>query len=396
MLNKSAKLAVVFVLLAGLAAAQQGRVYSEGGSWRQEITGSLAGVKNLHVRVDAGTIRVQGGSRSDISYVIHNRAYTSSEDRARRELDAYKINAYTRGDTAWIVGEGQGKRANRCSVEIVIDVPREMESVKVETDGGGIVATGINGSVDAESGGGQVRMQDIGGSVRAQTGGDNIDVGSIGGDLMLETGGGRVSIGSVKGKINATTGGGDIVLVASQQGAILEAGGGNIKVKQCGGRLRISTGGGNIDVEDAGGAVEIETGGGSIRLGSAKGPVHAQTGAGRIELNGVPSAHAQTGTGAIVARFVGANGEHSDSMLETAMGDVTVYLVPNLNISVRASIDLANGHTIRSEFPEIRIMSEGGQWGPKTITADGTLNGGGALLKVNTTSGDISIRRAGR
>jgi len=34
----------------------------------------------------------------------------------------------------------------------------------------------------------------------------------------------------------------------------------------------------------------------------------------------------------------------------------------------------------------------GGQWGPKTVTAEGNLNGGGPLLKVRTTTGDITIR----
>ncbi len=395
-LVKLTKLVATVVLLASLGSAQQSRVYSEGAGWAREITGSFSGVKSLHVKVDAGSIRVEGGSPSGISYVIHNRAYTSSEDKARRELDSYKITTYTHGDTAWIVGEWEGGQPHRFSGEFNIKVPREMESVRVETDGGGVSVTGIAGSVDAESGGGKVVMQDIGGSVHAETGGDSIEVGSVGGDLTLETGGGRVSIGSVKGKINASTGGGDIVMVSSQEGAILEAGGGNIEVKQCAGKLRISTGGGNIDVGDAGGAVEVETGGGSIRVGSAKGLVRAETGAGRIELNGITSARAQTGTGGIVAKFVAADSAHEDSVLETAMGDVTVYLEPSLNLNVRASIDLANGHNIHSDFPEIRVMSEGGQWGPRTITADGKLNGGGPLLKVSTTTGDISFRRAGR
>ena len=78
-------------------------------------------------------------------------------------------------------------------------------------------------------------------------------------------------------------------------------------------------------------------------------------------------------------------------MLETSAGDITVYLAPNLNITVRASIELANGHSIRSDFSEIRVTTEGGDWGPKTVTAEGKLNGGGPVLKVRTTTGDISF-----
>jgi hypothetical protein len=61
-------------------------------------------------------------------------------------------------------------------------------------------------------------------------------------------------------------------------------------------------------------------------------------------------------------------------------------------VSVRASVDLGSGHHIRSDFPDIHIASEGDQW-VKTLTAEGKLNGGGPVLKVRTTTGDICFRR---
>jgi hypothetical protein len=88
---------------------------------------------------------------------------------------------------------------------------------------------------------------------------------------------------------------------------------------------------------------------------------------------------------------------HSNSALETSAGDITVYLANNLPITIRASIDVANGHTIRSEFNDIRVSSEGGTWpGPRTVTAEGQLNGGGPVLKVRTSSGNINFLRASR
>ena len=59
-------------------------------------------------------------------------------------------------------------------------------------------------------------------------------------------------------------------------------------------------------------------------------------------------------------------------------------------------IELANGHRIRSDFSEIRVITEGGEWGPGSATAEGNLNGGGPVLKVRTTTGDISFLRASR
>jgi len=403
------KLAVAVVLTGPFAAGQatpaagaqaaaqanpQGTsVHREGDRWVHQITGSLGPAKNLRVKVDAGSVRIEGSSQPEITYQVHTRAYSASEDKARRQLGDYKVNSYMRGDTAWIVGEWEGGNVRRFSGEFHITVPHDLESVKVESEGGAVSAEGITGSVDAETGGGKIHMDGIGGSVNAQTGGDNIEIGSVGGDLSLETGGGRVYVGSVKGKLNASTGGGDIVLVSGQQGAVLEAGGGNIQVKQCGGRLKVSTGGGNIEIGDVGGPVEIETGGGSIHLGSAKGPVRAETGAGRIDLGTVSSAQVESGAGGIIARFAPGGGEPRDSSLETSAGDITVFLAPNLPITVRAAIELANGHTIQSDFPEIHVTTEGGEWGPKTVTAEGSLAGGGPMLKIRTATGDINIRR---
>ena len=98
----------------------------------------------------------------------------------------------------------------------------------------------------------------------------------------------------------------------------------------------------------------------------------------------------RTGAGGIVANFV-PGADRTDSVLETSAGDITVYLAPTLNITIRASIELANGHRIHSDFSEIRVTTEGGQWGPGIATAEGNLNGGGPTLKVRTTTGDISF-----
>src|SRR6266571_3245817 len=353
---------MVLVSLASLVPAQpQNRVYREGGGWAEEITGSLPAAKNLRVKVDVGSVRIVGGSQQGINYVVRNHAYNSSEDKARREFDSYKISAYIRGETAWVVGEWQGgKLPSKCSAEFVINTPRQMELVKVETEGGSVSATGIAGRADAQSGGGSIHLDDIGGA------------------------------------INAESGGGSVVLISGLQGAVLETGGGSIQVKKCTGSVKATTGGGSIDLGDIGGPAEIETGGGSIRLGSAKGLVRAETGGGSIELNGVPAARAETGAGGIVAKFVASSGERTDSVLETSAGDITVYLASDLAITIRASIELANGHNIRSDFPDIHVRTEGGDYGPKTVSADGRLNGGGPVLKVRATTGDITFRRTSR
>jgi DUF4097 and DUF4098 domain-containing protein YvlB len=387
-------LGIILALIAPLAMAQETHISREGGAWGKEITGSLAGVKNLRVKVDTGSVVVRGGQQQGINYVAHIRFGTSSEQEARRQFEQYRVTAYVKGDTAWIVGDWQGpKQPRHCSSEFSVMVPREMALVKLETEGGTVEATGLAGRVEAESGGGSLRLDDIGGGAYAETGGGSINVGTVSGDLGLHTGGGSIEVRRANGKVVAETGGGTVEIQSGAQGASIETGGGSVQVRQCNGKVKVSTGGGSIDLSDIGGPAEIETGGGSIRLQSAKGHVRADTGGGGIELYGVPSAHAETGAGGITVKIVNTGGERHDSDLETGAGDITVYIGSDVALNVRASVDLANGHKITSEFPDIHVTSEGGQWA-RSYTAEGRLNGGGPTLKAHTSTGDISFRRA--
>ena len=393
---KLAGVAVSIVALASLALAQEARVYREGGNWVQEMTGDLGAAKNLRVKLAAGSVKVQGGSQAGVTYVIHRRAYTSSKQQARREFESYRINTSVKGDTAWIAAESS-RRDSKCADDFVINVPRNLESAKIETGGGNVNATGIGGRVELSSGGGNIHLDDIGGPAIAETGGGTIEVGSVEGDVNLETGGGNIKIASAKGEIKAESGGGSVVVLSGLQGAVLETGGGSIRVDKCSGRVKATTGGGSVDLGDIGGPAEIETGAGSIRLASAKGRVQAQTGGGSIELDGATSVQAETSAGGIIVKLPSSAGgaSRNNSTLETSAGDITVYLANDLAISIRAEIESANGHTIRSDFSDIHVSSEGGPW-EKTVTAEGQLNGGGPVLKVRTNSGNVSFRRINR
>ena len=100
MFKKFSQIAGVLVaaaFLVSIAAAQQVRVFRDGESWVEEVTGSLTGGKTLRLRVDFGSVRVQGGSQQDITYVIRTRSYTSNEKQARHEFESYKITAQLPG-----------------------------------------------------------------------------------------------------------------------------------------------------------------------------------------------------------------------------------------------------------------------------------------------------------
>ena len=398
-LKRSTQFATVLVLAAITALplfAQNSRVYREGNAWVEEITGTLPQSRNLKVNTDVGSINVTGGSDGAVHYTIRKRAYTSSEDSARHTFQGFEVTAVKRGDYAVLEGSWDGERARKFGAEFIISVPRDMALVKLNSDGGSITARSLNARVEAETGGGSMKLDDLGGFTMAETGGGSIDVGNSNGELKLTTGGGSIKVVSAKGKVVASSGGGS-VSVGKAAAVMVETGGGSVDVQNCDGDARVETGGGTIDLGNINGPVTLETGGGSIKLNGATGPVKVSTGGGSLDLwklsQGV---RAQTGGGTITAEFVGTPpmGSNNYSVLETSAGDVIVYVAPDVKLSIKAVIQTAFGHKITSDFGNLNINTEGGEWGPKTIYADGALNGGGPLLKVRTTVGNIFIRKA--
>jgi hypothetical protein len=390
-------------LLAAIAAVWAGenpagsnsRVYRQGNSWVQEVTGSISGARTIRISTDAGSVKVRGAAQPNITYVLKKKVYNCyGEDEAQRYLNRFQVTASQQGSTAILSGQCEFCSGNRKhgSIDFEVTVPQDAALVNIQTDGGDIGVYNIAGRMEVETGGGSVQADNVGGFINATTGGGNIDIGKAGGDARLETGGGSIRVVSAKGRVDAQSGGGNIQIESAQTMG-LETGGGSINVSNCIGDLRATTGGGNIQVGTVGGRTTLETGGGSIRLSSSGGPVSAQSGGGTIELYKLrQGAQVETGGGGIVAEFISLGGANYGSHLETGAGDVVVYLADDLKANVSAAIDVGNGHAIRSDFGTIKVTSEGGDYASE-FYANGSLNGGGPALKIHTTVGNIELRK---
>ena len=138
---------VVVLALMALALpspAQQSRVFREGASWVEETTGSLPAARHLLVSVQSANVAVQGGAQQEISYVVRKRARATSETTARRQFDSYRVSATRRGEMATLSGNSQGFK-RYLSVDFTVNVPRAMDSVKLNTDGGNLSVVAVAG-----------------------------------------------------------------------------------------------------------------------------------------------------------------------------------------------------------------------------------------------------------
>lgn len=383
--------ALVVALAPATSAPGQGQITREGRYWVEEVAGDIPAAPRVRVVSSQGTIELRGGPETKISYRVRKRVRASSEEEARRKLSGYRLRAGRSGELAELVvefGHGEGAGA-----ECFVTVPRSTLRAHLETRGGSVVVEKIDGEAVATTAGGSIRADEISAGARLETAGGSITMGRMGGKVDAQTAGGSIQLQSCGEAVLATRGG-SITVGACEKGVRAETAGGGIRVNRAGGNVLAETAGGSIHIGEAGARVTAQTSGGSITVDSARGLVRAETAAGGIRLWKLAGpVHAETAAGSIVAQVVADRQSWAESQLETSVGDVTVYLPEALAVTIRASIEMASGrHRIVTDFPlTIRTVSEAP--GPKEIVGEGSLNGGGAPLRIRTTSGNIEIRK---
>jgi len=377
------------LLFAPLYAQSGANIVREGHYWVQIITGSHPARAGESLRVSTrGSIRLQGGSHGSVTYTLKKRVAASSRAEAERVLERIRLDVHQRAGLSLTLAFPRPRNA---WADLTLNAPRDLAGARLESEAGMIEAYDMNGSVDAESAGGRIRMDRVWGAVTARTGGGEINFGRVGGTVKCLTAGGAIRASSLGGEAWLETGGGEIQLGEAAAPVHASTAGGNIRVAKAASYVDARTAGGLIEVYSAGGVVRAESSGGSIAVASAPG-VRCETTAGAIRLRAVRGAlRASTAVGNVSAELPpGAKLE--DSFLSTGAGDIVVFLPSNLAVTIRAQNESIGVGRIVSEFPEIRV-TESPLERSRPAVAQGSLNGGGPLLRLATSSGAIYLRR---
>ena len=178
-------------------------------------------------------------------------------------------------------------------------------------------------------------------------------------NLRIRTAGGDLKVVDVKGKIDGETSGGDLEL------------------RKLEGNLRLETSGGNVDAEGLSGDCTCETSGGSIRAERIQGTSHFNTSGGNIEIRDADGRLvASTSGGDIVATLKGNQGID----LSTSGGNLTVRLPKATPGDVQAE---TSGGDVSCDLPFDGKIKDG--------RMNGRINGGGNLIRLETSGGDILI-----
>jgi hypothetical protein len=391
-MTKARKILIALIGLA-LTVPLHGAVQKEGNRWVGTEEGTLPAGSRLRVSA-AGAISIQGEETEQVRYTVTKKVKAKTEQEAEQRLDAARVASTRQGNTVVLSLVGPGCKRCNFSADLHVVVPIATWRTVLNSQGGSLSVKNVKGLVIADTKGGSIYGEEIGQSVRASTAGGGITLQVIGGEVVCETAGGPISLHRGGSNATLTTSGGSISAQQIKGTVRAETAGGSITVKQVGGGLLAATSGGTIRLEDIAGRVTAETAGGSVHVSSAPGGVRAESAGGDIRLKGVAGAIiAENAAGDIEARFL-AGTPLRDSVLQTNVGTIEVWLPVDLRVTVRAYVEMADSlQRIESDFADIRVRLEGDQYGPGSVTADGALNGGGPVLRINNTTGRIRIRR---
>jgi hypothetical protein len=335
-----------------------------------------------------GNVVLRGSKDEQVVWKLVQRVKARNQDEAHRLVGGGGVTMTTppANMIALTVITSAGVEVSN---DLEVDVPRQVMLSIVHTRAGGVEAYDLDGSVQMIAALG-IRCDRIHGSVIGNTAGGEIRIGKIGGWLQCASGGGSIFIDNVGGAAKCETAGGEIVVKEAGGPLLLTNVSGNIEVDHAASTVEAHTGEGLIEVNQAGGEVIADTRGGSIQIGSARG-AKCESAAGAIRVkNASGPLNVQTVMGSILAELI-AGARLEDSLLSANSGDVTVLIPSRLSLSVMARNDSGANPRIDSDFPEVRAKSFGFSR-PPTV-AEGQINGGGPVLRINVAAGIIYLRK---
>ncbi len=310
----------------------------------------------LTIDADCGAIDVQSTEDDTLSVHIQRAAQIKADRRAAEILKNLDIQITHEASDVKIEAKFVGnanrwqKRKNDLDVQFDIRVPRHY-NLDLQTASDNISVANVTGDVNVETFRAGLRLQDITGRIDGITTLGNIDLKAFDGDAVLQTKGGHIT---------------------------LAAGAGDVKAK---------TSGGSLQVTHVIGAVNGQTTGGSITLRGCKGGADLKTAGGSIEVENNKPVLAKTAGGSIRCQLQGVSANQSLLLdLETTGGGINVSLVPDIAATVEAKV---LGGSVTTEFP-ITVEASG------TVKPDqlqGSINGGGPLLKLRSVGGNIILRK---
>jgi hypothetical protein len=367
--NKHKIIIMVLFILLGITvsfAQQKVKTFNIGNNGR------------IEVNINYGGIKIDTWGKSEVSVKYEEDEYAGSSFRIIQNGNTLTITS----------GENPDE-------DLLLSVPSSV-NLDLNTDGGDIKINGnITGKVECSTAGGDIETKDITGNVSLSTAGGEVKTGRINGDASISSGGGELKLGIISGEAKLNTGGGNIKVSDVKKDLNIMTGGGNVYAGNVEGALVVTTGGGNVDAKKVSSAVTVTTGGGNISVGSSVGKAKVTSGGGNLTLKDVTGGvKCYTGSGNVYVEL--KPDPKISSKIKSGSGNATLYIPATAKATITAKVrdwdwwGEKDKKPITSDFP---VSSENKSDDPHFLKTTYVINGGGSEIEIETTSGEIHIKR---
>ncbi len=202
---------------------------------------------------------------------------------------------------------------------------------------------------------------------------------------MSNTSGRSIELYNVGAEVDAHTSGGDIIVNGSKGSLEVSTSGGDIELKNINDVIEAKTSGGDIEADNVLNGIKVKTSGGDIELNDIKGFIEAATSGGDVE-----------------AQMTLTNfSKNHHVTLKSSGGNLKLYIPAKLPATIDATIKISgfswHDYEISSDFPLTTetVKDSKSQRGKRveTIHSHGKINGAGDLIKLETSNGNIEIKK---
>ena len=210
------------------------------------------------------------------------------------------------------------------------------------------------------------------------TSGGNIHLSGLSGEKNFRTSGGNLVLNELSGKSKGSTSGGNIIVKNSKDKLDLSTSGGNIQADNSSGDIQMSTSGGNIQVENLKGAVKVSTSGGNIKCESVEGELVASTSGGNVSMQDLDCSLKTSTSGGNIDVSMKGVGKYVSITNSSGRVRLQIPKESSVDLQLKASkIDTGNMEHFKGNISKDEV--------------EGSLNGGGVLVKINASSGNIDL-----
>jgi len=197
----------------------------------------------------------------------------------------------------------------------------------------------------------------------------------------LHTSGGVIDLSALEATVKASSSGGGVKVADVHGDVTLSSSGGAVEVRLVQGAVRLDSSGGGVQAESVEGTVYADTSGGSVTLKTVSGDIEASSSGGGVDIQGA-GGRVKAGSSGGPVRVLFAAGNSKGGDLDSSGGGVVATLDSAAGLDVDAS---SSGGSVDCDLP-VTIQGRA-----QRTSLHGKLNGGGAVLRLRSSGGGITI-----